>query len=145
MTLNIVVDDGFAAFLNGVEVANFNRPLSLDWNSRAVSTSSPEGLIRSHPISIDFSSALVDGANVLAIHGMNLSISSSDFVVDAELQATLEDLGAGAPPGYFVEPTPGMPNGAVQLRRRSASTPRCPRPSAIPRSHWWRARTPACP
>ena len=39
LTLRARCDDGFVAFLNGVEVASVNRPATLTWNSRCANRS----------------------------------------------------------------------------------------------------------
>ncbi len=85
-TLNMQYDDGFVAFLNGVEIAHSNapgrdgEPGELQWNSDATGSNSAT---RS-PIDIDlkpFQDLFQAGQNVLAIQGMNTSLTSSDMVV----------------------------------------------------------------
>lgn len=112
MTLDVIIDDGFVAYINGVEVASYQSPPSPTWNSTA--QGSAEGELVSTAVAGDLSALLVDGANVLAIQGMNVSLGSSDFMVEAELKATVQDVSGGLQAGYFETPTPGQINGATK-------------------------------
>lgn len=113
LKMRIQYDDGFVAWINGVEVARRNAPAATTWNSTAT---------REHPAGneslseeIDISAGLAAmrlGANVLAIHGLNLSAGDSDFLIAPELEAaTKTELGWR----YFVKPTPGTVNGDGHL------------------------------
>jgi len=115
LELKVIIDDGFVAYLNGVEVGSFGKPSPFLWNSSSTKTRS-DNTVKSTPIVIDLTphrSGLIDGDNVLAIQGMNQSRSSSDFIIDAELTAEFRDTSAGIQYGYFTNPTPGKPNNAV--------------------------------
>jgi hypothetical protein len=118
MQLKVRIDDGFVAYLNGVEVGSFRRPTDLRWDSTAAdSPGRTDQEVVEDAIVLDISEyrgALADGANVLAIQGMNSSPDGSDFVIDAELLADLQDTTAGLQIGYFEEPTPGAPNGTIK-------------------------------
>ncbi|MBN2312870.1 MAG: lamin tail domain-containing protein [Sedimentisphaerales bacterium] len=103
MMLKARYDDGFIAYLNGTEVAKEHFGGTPRWNSSASSTHSDSEAVVFQ--SIDISShigALRQGANVLAIHGLNASTTSSDFLISVELIATQgasagsEDLSLGA-------------------------------------------------
>ena len=86
MTLNIRYDDGFIAYLNGVEVARRSFSGRPAWNSSADSTRSDAEAITFESIDIsDFLRTLVPGGNLLAIHGLNVSPTSPDFLISAEL------------------------------------------------------------
>ncbi|HEY2952276.1 MAG TPA: lamin tail domain-containing protein, partial [Verrucomicrobiae bacterium] len=88
LTLNLQYDDGFIAYLNGVEVARRNAPAGATWNS-AATAEHPTAAVLS-PETIDLTAnlgLLLPGQNVLAIHGLNLSASDADFLVRAELTA----------------------------------------------------------
>ena len=85
MTLRIRYDDGFVAYINGVQVEKANAPGSLQWYSTATGAVMDTGFR-------DFSvtgglSALNAGDNMLAIHGLNSSSTSSDFLISVELVA----------------------------------------------------------
>ncbi|MFT6863933.1 MAG: hypothetical protein ACJAVK_002495 [Akkermansiaceae bacterium] len=118
MQLSVRIDDGFVAYLNGIEIGSFRKPLDLQWNS--IATGSPNRSDREtveNAIVIDVTSyraAMRDGGNVLAIQGMNRSVSGSDFVIDAKLLADVRDTSGGLQYGYFEEPTPGAPNATVK-------------------------------
>src|SRR6185503_12999113 len=53
---------------------------------------------------------LINGANVLAIHGLNSSAADPDFLLSAELVATRAFIDPSAT-RYFASPAPGSVNG----------------------------------
>jgi hypothetical protein len=88
MTLNVRYDDGFIAYLNGVEVARRNFNGTPTWNSNASATHSDSAAVQFENIDIfAFLSAVQQGDNLLAIHGLNRSTTSSDLLISAELVA----------------------------------------------------------
>ena len=90
LILKVRYDDGFVAYLNGKEVARRHFTGTPAWNSHA--DSAVESSIQDADEYIDLSAFLGDlqaGANLLAIHGMNSSNTSSDFLITVELDATL--------------------------------------------------------
>lgn len=104
--LKMQYDDGFVAYLNGVEVARNDAPAIVTWNSSAADVTG------SGPSTIEFDISshldlLVEGDNVLAIHGLNASVGDGDFLISPELVAY--DLDSGAPT-YIQVPTPGAFN-----------------------------------
>jgi hypothetical protein len=104
MTLKIRYDDGFVAYINGVEVARRNFTGTPRWNSSANGS-------RSDSLAVDFEdidvsahlSSLKTGVNILAIHGLNTSTTSSDFLISAELVAVESSLSGdgGTSPGVL--------------------------------------------
>ena len=89
LTLDMKYDDGYVAYLNGREVAGRNAPGSPDWDSAATGGHGDDDAqifeaadIKAH---LD---ALVAGTNVLAIHGLNSSTTSSDMLILPQLTAT---------------------------------------------------------
>ncbi len=109
LALRMRYEDGFVAFLNGVEVARRNAPAALAWNSRApANRPDADG---ADVETIDLSShvgALERGTNVLAIHGLNADAGDGTFLLAPELVATGPlELSAR----FFRPPTPGAPNG----------------------------------
>jgi hypothetical protein len=107
-TLRMNFDDGFAAFLNGVKVAEANAPASLDWNSAA--TAEHPDALAFQAESFDLSAhagLLQDGINVLAIQALNLTAGDDDFLVLPELTGVSVD---GSAERYFTQPTPGEVN-----------------------------------
>ncbi|UCD49231.1 MAG: lamin tail domain-containing protein [Phycisphaerales bacterium] len=93
LTLSVRYDDGFVAYLNGTEVARANALGTPQWNSNA--DGSNEANVQDFDAVIDISGnipVLQEGMNVLAIQGLNVSTTSSDFLISAGLGATLVDL-----------------------------------------------------
>jgi hypothetical protein len=134
LTLRMKYEDGFAAYLNGRELGGDNAPLQneLTWNSGAITNRSDSIAVNFQDFDISaYKDLLVAGLNVLAIHGLNNGLSSSDLLVLPELIATeLEsiDLSADAE-GYFDRPTPGgknsgaMPNLGPAIRNVTENPP----------------------
>jgi hypothetical protein len=75
LTLGMDFDDGFCAFLNGVEIARVNCDASFGHTSTA-SGSREAGV---EDLFVIPRNLLVEGENVLAVVGYNFSIGSSDF------------------------------------------------------------------
>jgi hypothetical protein len=91
LTLKVRYDDGFIAYLNGQEVARGNFTGIPSWNSHA-DNSSIEASVTDFDAVVNISEykdQLKGGANVLAIHGMNSSSTSSDFLISVEMDAVL--------------------------------------------------------
>ncbi|MBN2594961.1 MAG: lamin tail domain-containing protein, partial [Sedimentisphaerales bacterium] len=88
MTLKIKYDDAFIAYLNGNEVARRNFDGTPEWNSRASASHSDSAAVMFESIDAStFLENLHQGANLLAIHGLNASATSTDFLISAELIA----------------------------------------------------------
>lgn len=86
LTLKMRYDDGFIVYVNGIEVASRNAPPDPTWNSFATATHDDAAAVIFEEIDISGAiSRLRAGDNLLAIHGLNVSVSSSDFLIDAEL------------------------------------------------------------
>jgi len=118
LLLRMKFDDGFVAFLNGVQVASFNKPASLSWNSLA--TGSHADAEAKQFVDFNISShanELVDGLNVLAVHGLNRGTANSDALFVPELKADSITSGTSAidlsGTGMLEVPTPGSPNHAI--------------------------------
>ncbi|YCM43051.1 lamin tail domain-containing protein [Verrucomicrobiaceae bacterium 227] len=101
-------DDGFSLYLNGIEVGSFNAPANPTYNSVANGNVNENDNIATLNLSSHLHE-LLNGTNILAIHGMNRSATSSDFLIDPTLTARLA---TGAPllRGYLDIPTPNEPN-----------------------------------
>ena len=108
LSLEMKYNDGFAAYLNGTEVARRNTPISIDWNSAATAPRSPQDSLAFEAINLTGSLDLLNnGLNVLAIHGLNNSATDDAFLVAPEL------VGGGvlaSEPLYFASPTAGTIN-----------------------------------
>lgn len=108
-TLRMRWDDGFVAYLNGTQMAADRDPASLTWDAVASAPRSDELNEEQVYFPVDLLTApLNEGANLLAIHGLNRTVDSSDMLIQPELV-----LERSAQPGqlaYFTEPSPGATN-----------------------------------
>lgn len=98
LSMTLRYDDGFIAWINGVEILRRNVPVI-----RA--RSKQEGL---SPETWDFeipTDLLHTGTNILAIEGVNDTTNGSDFLLNVDLSA-----GEFLPGRFFTTPTPGKPN-----------------------------------
>ncbi|MDD5381422.1 MAG: FN3 associated domain-containing protein [Phycisphaerae bacterium] len=87
LTLRMRQDDGYVAYINGVEVKRVYFTGTPAWNSNSTS-SSPEATSAWYSYGIsDYINLLHPGSNILAIHGLNNSVTSTDFLICAELEA----------------------------------------------------------
>ena len=86
LTLNMRFEDGFVAYLNGAEIARANAPASILWNSTATNVNGDNQArsIQEFPVE-DGVGLLKQGGNLLAIQGLNVATSSSDFLMSSEL------------------------------------------------------------
>jgi len=118
LLLRMKYDDGFVAFLNGVPVASVNAPEAdqLAWNSLAHSSHDGGMALMFEDfvlpdVALD---TLKTGGNVLAIHGLNVTLDSEGLLVLPELWAQRSsDINQEQPKqGYMSRPTPGGVNAA---------------------------------
>jgi len=122
LTLNVRYDDGFVAYINGVEVARRYFNGSPAWNSRASSSHSDSVAVLLENIDIsDFIDILKQGDNLLAIHAMNSSTASSDFLISAELLATGGDSDDNGAEGVLEYTGPITLPHSVQVKARVLS------------------------
>jgi len=109
--LRMRYEDGFVAYLNGVEAARRNAPAQLSHVSRATSDRALAAALVREDIDISaMLSVLRPGANLLAFHGLNDTPASLDFLLAAELAQIRIEPGIA---GFFATPTPGGPNAPV--------------------------------
>lgn len=91
LILSMQYDDGFLAYLNGVEVARRNAAESLGYQSTAAVWRSDQNVVVQEDIDLnDFRSVLREGTNLLAIHGLNEAADNGKFLVVPQLWASLE-------------------------------------------------------
>jgi len=108
LTLRMKYDDGFVAYLNGAEIARRNAPGVTRWNASATREQPDSSALVFEEIDIsDRADLLLSGANVLAIHGLNIAADDDDFLVLPELTAFLF---VDQRESFFLEPSPGSPN-----------------------------------
>ncbi|MCO6045861.1 CotH kinase family protein [Aeoliella sp. ICT_H6.2] len=112
LQLHLKYDDGFVAYLNGVQIAASNSPANPAWNSTATSIHDDFDamVFQEFDVSAEIPS-LVVGDNVLAIHALNQPAGRSDFLIVPELVATATVPVEASEAGYFEVPTPGFGNG----------------------------------
>lgn len=111
LTLRLKFEDGFVAYLNGVEVGRENAPESISWHALATATRSPqEALVFADFDLTDDKDLLRVGLNVLAVHLLNSAIDSPGLLLVAELAATTRF--GPMQSRYFPVPTPGRANDA---------------------------------
>jgi hypothetical protein len=94
ITLKIRYDDGFVAYINGQELTrdNFDPDVEFpDWNDEADGLHDDSEALLLQPFRVhradkpDVFNALQLGDNILAIHGLNDNLGSSDFLISLEL------------------------------------------------------------
>jgi hypothetical protein len=105
-------DDGFVAYLNGHPVAaSANAPAHPQWNSRAAGSHEADA-VEEFVLADDSLDYLQLGTNVLAIQGLNNTMTSSDLLILPQLTAErVHKIDLGAPvDGYLLTPTPGRAN-----------------------------------
>jgi hypothetical protein len=90
VVLSVRYDDGFVAYLNGAEVARRNFTGTPRWNSAGGQTHDDSAAVVFEDVDIsEHIGDLRQGANILAIHGLNTPVGSSDFLISAELAGTI--------------------------------------------------------
>jgi hypothetical protein len=100
LLLKIRYDDGFIAYLNGSEVARRNFAGDPQWNSVGSADNPDAAAVVQTTIDISvYVGLLRPGANLLAIHGLNGTIDSSDFLISVELSGTKGPSGSAPPAG----------------------------------------------
>lgn len=88
LRLTMRYDDGFIAYLNGVEVTRRNAPSSPSWLSEATSLHNDSEAVIPEPFDLTvYLGLLHDGENILAVHGLNDNTGSSDLLIQPELLA----------------------------------------------------------
>lgn len=105
LNLRAICDDGFIAWINGVEVARNNVPAGeRAFNSFATAAVTEPVNFTVYPLPSP--SYLVPGRNALAVQVFNTSLTSSDLQWDGELISVESDV---TPPRIAsIEPAPGM-------------------------------------
>ncbi|HVY70284.1 MAG TPA: lamin tail domain-containing protein, partial [Verrucomicrobiae bacterium] len=92
LTLRVLSDDGFVAWINGQEVARFNVPNGdLAHDATAITTFNEPLPLDDYPVN-NPGQILRAGENIITIHGFNASLgNSSDFVMDPRLDFTVDN------------------------------------------------------
>ncbi len=118
LEFSIRYDDGFVAFLNGVEVARRNAPTGLSWASRARAAHPNIEAIEFERFNLSTSLDLLnEGQNVLAIHALNTEASNVDMLSTPRLKAgVVTEIGAAPTAIRYSEPLTVPENAAVKAR-----------------------------
>ncbi len=103
LQLGMGYDDGFAAWINGVPIANRNAPGVPVWNSAATAEGNATELF---PAALPPGTLMTTG-NILAVQGFNVIADDGDFVASPQLFGISHDVSSAR---YFTTPTPGAPN-----------------------------------
>ena len=107
LLLNLRYDDGIIISINGNEVLSLNAPDPPNYNSTAPVNHEAEN-IESYTLYSPHN-YLVEGTNVIAVQGFNVSLGSSDFILQVQLDY-LEKVNKPEQPdfslkhGFFFEP-----------------------------------------
>jgi hypothetical protein len=97
LSLKMRYEDGFVAYINGIEVASANKPASLQWDSATNNGSSNADTAAIGFENFDITphlGSLQVGENVLAIHGLNANLNSSDLLLEPEITGSLVETNA---------------------------------------------------
>jgi len=118
MTLRVQYDDGFVVYLNGTEIQRALFTGTPTWNSQADGNHEAQGT-ESFDVS-DHIDVLRTGDNILAIHALNVSTTSSDFIILAELIAgqSISGNGGGASGSAIAYTAPITLNKTTQVKAR---------------------------
>jgi len=99
LLLSLRYDDGFVVYLNGVEITRANISGTPQWNSQA--EGGHEAGSNAFDVVLDITAhadLLHEGENLMAIHALNRSLISNDFLISAMLETTVvEFIGGGHP------------------------------------------------
>ena len=108
LTLRLRYDDGFVAFLNGIQIAARNAPAASLWNSAALSKRDSAVAFQFEEIDVSsFLGELNTGNNVLAIQMLNSSAADTEFLLQPQLRAAQRSVNEDV---YLSSPTPGEDN-----------------------------------
>jgi hypothetical protein len=114
LRLRAKYDDGFVAYLNGVEVARRNAPAGAPGFNSAGADHPDTAAVVFEDVALPASalSSLVIGENVLAVHALNSGTGSSDMLISVALVARDDGTPSSAPTYYTTDGTdPRGPNG----------------------------------
>ncbi len=99
LLLYLRYDDGFVVYLNGVEIARANISETPQWDSWAQNSHEASAIAFDGVWDImPYADLLREGDNLLAIHALNRSATSSDFLISAMMETTTVELVGGEHP-----------------------------------------------
>ena len=116
LALRVLCDDGFVAYLNGVEVASLNQPDPLTWDARCADRpESDESIWLGIPAG---SELLLPGSNILAVHAFD-NDSDGLFLFSVEVFASDHAFASGhiaSSAQRYVEPIPLTESRRIKAR-----------------------------
>lgn len=100
MTLKMRYDDGFMAYINGDKVKEVNPTTDNppQWDSNSNGSNEAGATFNTYDISLKIDT-LQAGDNLLAIHGLNRTTDSTDFLICTELEIEVVTGSGGGSPG----------------------------------------------
>lgn len=113
LELRTQYDDGYASFLNGGSFAvdAANAPASLTWQSTATAIQYDANGLPLRVSNMDsYLDRLVEGTNIVAVHGLNANQTSSDLLIAPQVWARISESSGPGIFGYFSTPSPGVAN-----------------------------------
>lgn len=118
MTVQFRYDDGFVCYLNGERITSANDPAVLNYLASAQQTNDDGSAVNFESFNVsNYLNRLQPGQNILAIHALNESTGSSDFLNQAKLVAGFDE-GGGNPVGGTEYTGPITLDGTVRLVAR---------------------------
>ena len=122
LVLRVRADDGYVAYLNGVEVARRNAPAMGVLNGTSVASTArndADALAWEQVDITPFAGLLTVGNNVVAVQGLNLTAADEDFLLNVELAATTTPYGIGGTAQVYTGPI--TLNGQTTVKTRTYS------------------------
>jgi hypothetical protein len=119
LRLDMKAEDGFVAYLNGVEVTSLEKPSQLNWDSISENATRDADALQFRPHNITpHLGELVVGTNILAFHLLNQSEGSSDLLCLPRLVGIMVPQGQGGNPGgqLYTGPISLVESGMVRAR-----------------------------
>ncbi len=111
LTLKMKYDDGFVAYLNGTQVQAANFEGTPAWNSLASTVHADDLAFRFKTFDLSAHlSLLQEGANTLAIQGLNKWKSDGDLLFVPRIEIEYPQKMNATAPGFLGNSTPGIPN-----------------------------------
>ena len=113
LTLRSWCDDGYVIWINGTRLTNYNQT-SVNYAYTNVASANATEPLQWVGFTIPNAGAyLVSGTNAIAVQAFNVSLTSSDFVIDLELSGASPD--TTAPTITSVVPPPGTVGALTQI------------------------------
>ena len=94
-SLEVMIDDGYVAYFNGIEIGRQNVPNEIKYDSRATASRNDDVVVSKFFVDQISPELFRNGENVLALQAMNRTKSSSDFILGLQMKVTIEDSGEG--------------------------------------------------